>query len=75
MFNITEIFGDNPVLIPDPVYPVYFDSNVMSGRDVTFIRADEKNGFLLMESRENRSVHVLLGHVNVSLGRLYRPKD
>ena len=34
-----------------------------------------KNGFLLMESRENRSVHVLLGHVNVSLGRLYRPKD
>ena len=44
--NITEIFGDNPVLIPDPVYPVYFDSNVMSGRDVTFIRADEANGFL-----------------------------
>ncbi len=44
--NITELFGDNPVLIPDPVYPVYFDSNVMSGRQITFIRADESNGFL-----------------------------
>ena len=44
--NITEIFDDNPVLIPDPVYPVYLDSNIMSGRRVSFIRADESNGFL-----------------------------
>lgn len=31
--NIQEIFGlDNTVAIPDPVYPVYIDSNVMAGR-------------------------------------------
>jgi LL-diaminopimelate aminotransferase len=31
--NIQEIFGiDNIVAIPDPVYPVYVDSNVMAGR-------------------------------------------
>ena len=31
--NIQEIFGtDNVVAIPDPVYPVYVDSNVMAGR-------------------------------------------
>ena len=31
--NIQEIFGtDNVVAITDPVYPVYLDSNVMSGR-------------------------------------------
>jgi LL-diaminopimelate aminotransferase len=31
--NIQEIFGiDNTVAIPDPVYPVYVDTNVMAGR-------------------------------------------
>ena len=31
--NITELFSnDNVVLVPDPVYPVYVDSNVMAGR-------------------------------------------
>ncbi len=31
--NIQEIFGiDNIVAIPDPVYPVYVDTNVMAGR-------------------------------------------
>ena len=31
--NIQEIFGlDNIVAVPDPVYPVYVDSNVMAGR-------------------------------------------
>ncbi len=44
--NITELFGDNPVLIPDPVYPVYLDSNIMAGRRVSFLRAGEENGFL-----------------------------
>ena len=44
--NITELFGDNPVLILDPVYPVYLDSNLMSGRRVSFLRANAENGFL-----------------------------
>lgn len=31
--NIQEIFGaDNRIAIPDPVYPVYVDTNVMAGR-------------------------------------------
>lgn len=44
--NLTELFGDNPVLIPDPVYPVYLDSNIMLGRRVQFLRGDERCGFL-----------------------------
>ena len=28
--NIVDIFGDNPIYIPNPVYPVYLDSNLMS---------------------------------------------
>ena len=35
--NITELFSnDNVVLVPDPVYPVYVDSNVMAGRTGTY---------------------------------------
>ncbi len=46
--NIVDILGDNEILIPDPVYPVYLDSNVMSGRRVTFLRGCRENRFLPM---------------------------
>ena len=36
--NIQEIFGrDNIIAVCDPVYPVYVDTNVMSGRTGTFL--------------------------------------
>ena len=57
--NIQEIFGlDNKVAVCDPVYPVYVDSNVMSGRtgeydaaterfkDVIYMPCLEENGFM-----------------------------
>ncbi len=43
--NIVDILGDNPVWIPDPVYPVYLDSNIMSGRTVHFLPGNAENGF------------------------------
>ena len=44
--NIVDIFGDdNIVLITDPAYPVYVDSNLMNGRKVIFADATEENGF------------------------------
>ena len=47
--NILDIFDkDNVVLVPDPVYPVYVDTNVMAGRKVLFADASEQNGFLPM---------------------------
>ncbi len=46
--NIVDILGENEILIPDPVYPVYVDSNLMSGHSVTLIEANEANGFLPM---------------------------
>lgn len=40
--NIVDIFGkNNKVAITDPVYPVYLDTNIMSGRTGKF---DEKTG-------------------------------
>lgn len=44
--NLVDIFGDNEILIPDPVYPVYMDSNLMSGRKIRFLSARAENGFL-----------------------------
>ena len=45
--NILDLFEDeNTVLVPDPVYPVYVDTNVMAGRHIRYVSADEENGFL-----------------------------
>lgn len=45
--NILDLFAaDNTVLIPDPVYPVYVDTNVMGGRNILYMQANEQNGFL-----------------------------
>lgn len=47
--NILDIFSaDNTVLIPDPVYPVYVDTNVMAGRKIVYANATAENGFLPM---------------------------
>tara|TARA_Y100001968_G_scaffold132178_1_gene120635 strand:- start:6041 stop:7282 length:1242 start_codon:yes stop_codon:yes gene_type:complete len=55
--NILDILGeDNRIAVTDPVYPVYVDSNVMTGRTgdandfgcysgLTYIPLTEKNGF------------------------------
>ena len=47
--NITDLFAqDNVILIPDPVYPVYVDTNIMNGRNITYIDANTENNFLPM---------------------------
>lgn len=45
--NILDIFDvDNTVIIPDPVYPVYVDTNIMAGRKIIFINGSVENNFL-----------------------------
>lgn len=45
--NIVDLFDtDNVVLVPDPVYPVYVDTNLMSGRKIVYADANEANEFL-----------------------------
>lgn len=44
--NIGDIFSQNNVVaVPDPVYPVYIDTNVMAGREVRLLPGTEENGF------------------------------
>jgi LL-diaminopimelate aminotransferase len=45
--NILDLFSkDNTVLIPDPVYPVYVDTNIMDGRKIIYMGGSVENGFL-----------------------------
>ena len=47
--NITDLFDkDNIVLIPDPVYPVYVDTNMMDARKIIYMDATVENHFLPM---------------------------
>lgn len=53
--NITDLFDrENVTLIPDPVYPVYVDTNIMNGQNITYIDANEENDFLPMP---DHSIH------------------
>ncbi len=39
--NFTDLFSnENVIIIPDPVYPVYLDSNVMLGREIVYIEGN-----------------------------------
>ncbi len=46
--NIQEIFAnDIRVAIPDPVYPVYLDTNIMAGRtDIVYLESTAQNSFI-----------------------------
>lgn len=44
--NIGDILGTaNIVAIPDPVYPVYVDTNIMAGRTIKMLPTNEDGGF------------------------------
>ena len=45
--NIVDIFAkENKVAITDPVYPVYLDTNVMSGREIVYLPVTAENNFV-----------------------------
>lgn len=50
--NIVDIFGaDNTVLVTDPAYPVYVDSNTMSGKKIIYANSNEENNFAAMPDK------------------------
>ena len=74
--NILDIFGkDNVVLIPDPVYPVYVDTNVMAGRQVQFMNAGEENGFLAMPDPEIHADIIYMCSPNNPTGAVYNKEQ
>ncbi len=74
--NILDIFGlDNTVLIPDPVYPVYVDTNIMAGRKVLFIDANESNGFLPLPDETIKCDIIYICSPNNPTGAVYSKSD
>lgn len=70
--NILDIFDtDLRVLIPDPVYPVYVDTNRMAGRPVSFLRAEAETGFLPLPEAGTRADIVYLCSPNNPTGAVY----
>ena len=70
--NILDIFStDNSVVIPDPVYPVYVDTNIMSGREIIYMDANEENGFLPMLEERYRVDIIYLCSPNNPTGATY----
>lgn len=70
--NITDLFSaDNTVLIPDPVYPVYVDTNLMNGREILYMNANAENGFLPMPDPEVRTDLIYLCSPNNPTGAVY----
>ena len=70
--NIVDILGDNNIYIPNPVYPVYVDSNTMSGRNIFYIEGNEKNNFLPMpDGLDNKPKVIYLCSPNNPTGATY----
>ncbi len=70
--NILDLFSkDNVVLVPDPVYPVYVDTNVMAGRKVIFANANEENGFLPLPDNSQKADIIYICSPNNPTGAVY----
>lgn len=70
--NISELFSnDNVILIPDPVYPVYVDSNLMGGKHVTYISGNAENDFLPMPDPSVHADIIYLCSPNNPTGAVY----
>lgn len=70
--NVLDIFDtDNVVLVPDPVYPVYVDTNVMAGRKILYMSATQENGFLPMPNEDVKADIIYLCSPNNPTGASY----
>lgn len=74
--NITDLFGhDNVILIPDPVYPVYVDSNLMCGNSISYIEGNAENQFLPMPDKEQHVDLIYLCSPNNPTGACYNKEQ
>lgn len=70
--NITDIFDDsNVILVPDPVYPVYLDTNIMRGRKIIYMNGTPENGFLPMPDNNVHADIIYLCSPNNPTGSAY----
>ncbi len=74
--NMTEIFArDNVILVPDPVYPVYVDTNIMDGKQVVYMNGTKENDFLPMPDESVKADIIYLCSPNNPTGACYRKEQ
>lgn len=74
--NITDIFDNsNTILIPDPVYPVYLDTNIMCGRHVIYMQGTPENNFLPMPNDDVKADIIYLCSPNNPTGSAYNKEQ
>ncbi len=70
--NILDLFSpDNTVLVPDPVYPVYVDTNIMDGRKILYMNARKENHFLPLPDENVKADIIYLCSPNNPTGAVY----
>lgn len=74
--NILDLFSkDNTVLVPDPVYPVYVDTNVMAGRKVVYVDANGENEFLPLPDKNVKADIIYICSPNNPTGAAYNKEQ
>ncbi|MGN0701485.1 MAG: LL-diaminopimelate aminotransferase [Oscillospiraceae bacterium] len=74
--NIIDIFGaGNTVLVTDPAYPVYVDSNIMSGNEVIYADSTEENGFAALPDPSVKADLIYLCSPNNPTGSCYNAQQ
>ena len=70
--NILDLFdNENTVLVPDPVYPVYVDTNTMAGRKIVYMDANAQNDFLPLPDKSVKADIIYLCSPNNPTGAVY----
>lgn len=74
--NILDLFAiDNTVMVPDPVYPVYVDTNTMAGRKIVYIDANAENNFLPLPDKSVKADIIYLCSPNNPTGAVYNKEQ
>ncbi len=74
--NFCDIFSeDNVVLVTDPVYPVYVDSNTMSGRKIIYADCNKENGFAALPDENVKADIIYLCSPNNPTGSCYTKEE
>lgn len=74
--NILDLFAqDNTVLVPDPVYPVYVDTNTMAGRKIIYVDANAENNFLPLPDKSVKADIIYLCSPNNPTGAVYNKEQ
>lgn len=70
--DILELFDqDNTVMVVEPAYPEYVDTNILTGRKVIHLAASDQNGFLPLPGNDQAADIIYLCSPNNPTGAVY----